>query len=95
MLYASKPVGMLNANGYGLYDVFGLVDEFVLFPGQNPFKIMRDSPSCLKGGNYRVQLSLDENKMYIDPYWKSINFGYSKVNFGFQSGGFRLVRKVK
>lgn len=95
MLYASKPVGMLIANGYGLYDVFGLVDEFVLFSGPNPFKVMRDSPSCLKGGNYRVQLSLDESKMYVNPYWKSVDYGYSKVNYGFQSGGFRLVRKVR
>lgn len=95
MLYASKPVGMLNANGYGLHDVFGLVEEFVLFPGQNPFKIMRGSPSCLKGGNYRVLLSLDESKMYVNPYWKSVDYGYSKVNYGFQSGGFRLVRKVR
>ncbi|MBQ5610279.1 MAG: hypothetical protein IIU83_01635 [Fibrobacteraceae bacterium] len=27
----SKPVGLLKPNGYGLYDVFGLVEEFVLF----------------------------------------------------------------
>lgn len=40
-------------------------------------------------------LSQDENKMYIDSYWKFIDYGYSKVNYGFQSGGFRLVRKVR
>lgn len=95
MNYASKPVGMLKSNGYGLYDVFGLVEEFVLFPGKNPFETMKGVPSCLKGGNFRVLLSLGLNEMYIDPYWKWIDYGYSKANYGYQSGGFRLVRKIR
>jgi formylglycine-generating enzyme required for sulfatase activity len=48
-LYFSEPVGQLLPNGYGLYDMFGLVEEHVLlendiFPGNLGF------PSVRKGG---------------------------------------------
>ena len=47
----TQPVGQLKPNGYGLYDIFGLVWEHVLFEEDNPFSVQRGSPSCLKGGN--------------------------------------------
>lgn len=93
--HMSKPVGLLKPNGYGLYDIFGLVNEFVLFPGKNPFKNLHNTPSCLKGGDYRTRLKHSCNEIYIDPYWKWINYGYSEINFGNAIGGFRLMRKIK
>lgn len=93
--HRSKPVGLLNPNGYELYDVFGLVNEFVLFPGKNPFESLHNTPSCLKGGDYRTRLHHSYNEIYIEPYWKWVNYGYSKINYGSSIGGFRLVRKLK
>jgi len=93
-LHLSKPVGLLQPNGYGLYDVFGLVGEFVLFPGINPFKNQLNSPSCLKGGDYKTRINYKANEIYINPYWKELNYGYSKITFGGGMGGFRLVRRL-
>lgn len=93
--HSSKPVGILEPNGYGLYDVFGLVNEFVLFPGKNPFEKLHNKPSCLKGGDYKVRLKHSYNDVYIEPYWKWIDYGYSKIDYGSSIGGFRLVRKIK
>ena len=90
----SKPVGLLKPNGYGLYDVFGLVEEFVLFELNNPFLKLTNKPSCNKGGNYWTVLSHKIGIVDIDPYWKWLNYGYSKMNFGGAIGGFRLVRRL-
>ena len=94
-MHRSKPVGLLNPNGYELYDVFGLVNEFVLFPGKNPFESLHNTPSCLKGGDYRTRLHHSYNEIYIEPYWKWVNYGYSKINYGSSIGGFRLLRKIR
>lgn len=94
-LYASKPVGLLKPNKYGLYDVFGLTGEFVLFEKNNPFKNHYKTPSCLKGGNLKTRLEKSLYEAHVFPYWKSLNYGYSDFNFGASLGGVRLVRKLK
>lgn len=48
-LFDSEPVGLLQPNGYGLYDMFG-VGEQVLFEEINPFEGLGNRPSCIKGG---------------------------------------------
>lgn len=94
-LHLSRPVGLLQPNGYGLYDMFGLVGEFVLYPGKNPFKRQGNAPSCLKGGDLKTRLRHSVNEIYIEPYWKWLNYGYGEANFGGALGGFRLVRRLK
>lgn len=82
------PVGQLKPNGYGLYDIFGLVKEHVLFEQLNPFNYLlniysKESPSCFKGG------SIHDN-------WENINYGYISPNYHSTNlGGFRLIRKIK
>lgn len=93
--YESEPVGQLLPNGYGLYDVFGLVWEHVLFEEKNPFVALQNHPACLKGGNNRVVSDYKVGKFYSEPYWKQLNYGYSKANLGGMMAGFRLVRKIK
>lgn len=95
-LYEADPVGQLLPNGYGLYDIFGLVWEHVLFEKKNPFKTLNGRPSCLKGGDDQVRENHIWYKAYRNPYWKWINYGYFKSNYS--SGveaGFRLIRKLK
>ena len=58
----SEPVGQLLPNGYGLYDMFGLVEEHVLFNERNPFNGLYGSASSLKGGNNRIVLNNPEKK---------------------------------
>jgi formylglycine-generating enzyme required for sulfatase activity len=96
-LYDSNPVGQLLPNGYGLYDIFGLVWEHVLFEDRNPFKILKNRPSCLKGGDNTVLLNKDENNIFhaTIPEWKDIDYGYFKSNYnGGVAAGFRLVRNI-
>ncbi|WP_072828299.1 SUMF1/EgtB/PvdO family nonheme iron enzyme [Fibrobacter sp. UWB12] len=90
----TQPVGQLKPNGYGLYDIFGLVWEHVLFEEDNPFSVQRGSPSCLKGGNNRALLEPTLEVTY-EPYWKIINYGYSAPNYtGGRAEGFRLIRNI-
>ena len=93
--FESEPVGQLQPNGYGLYDIFGLVWEHVLFEEKNPFVALQNHPACLKGGNNRVVSDYKVGKFYSEPYWKQLNYGYSKANLGGMMAGFRLVRKIK
>ena len=91
----TQPVGQLKPNGYGLYDIFGLVWEHVLFEEDNPFSVQRGSPSCLKGGNNRALLEPSPGVTTSEPYWKDINYGYSKPNYtGGRAEGFRLIRNI-
>ncbi len=79
----SAPVGLLHPNKFNLYDIFGLVEEHVLFEELNPFKYYRGSPSCFKGGN-------------LHSNWQYINYGYTTANYySANLGGFRLIRKLK
>ena len=96
-LYDSSPVGQLLPKGYGLYDMFGLVWEHVLFEERNPFKILKNRPSCLKGGDNTVLLNKDYNNIFhaTIPEWKDIDYGYFKSNYnGGVAAGFRLVRNI-
>ena len=85
---ATEPVGQLRPNGYGLYDIFGLVEEHVLFEQSNPFNYLlnnysKESPSCFKGG------SIHDN-------WEYINYGHKSPNYHSTNlGGFRLIRKIR
>lgn len=90
----SKPVGLLKPNGYGLYDVFGLVEEFVLFELNNPFLKLTNKPSCNKGGNYWTVLSHKIGIVDIGPYWKWLDYGYASPNYAAGMSGFRLVRRL-
>lgn len=93
--YESEPVGQLKPNGYGLYDIFGLVYEHVLFEERNPFKGLKDRPSCLKGGDNHVKKEYERNSFDMSAYWKWINYGYYKSNYnGGMDAGFRLIRNI-
>ena len=91
--YESEPVGQLLPNGYGLYDMFGLVEEHVLFK-KNPFPTLYGRPSCLKGGSNQVKKD-EKNTFDMNPYWKDVNYGYYHSNYnGGMDGGFRLIRNI-
>ena len=91
----SEPVGQLLPNGYGLYDMFGLVWEHVLFEEKNPFRFLEGRPSCLKGGDNHVKKN-KENSFDMNPYWKLLNYGFYFSNYnGGMPAGFRLIRKLK
>ena len=93
--YESEPVGQLQPNGYGLYDIFGLVWEHVLFEEHNPFKKLKGRPSCLKGGDNHVELDFNTSMHTLEPYWKWINYGYSYPNYSSDAyAGFRLIRNI-
>ena len=91
----SEPVGQLLPNGYGLYDIFGLVQEHVLFKEKNPFQYLKGRPSCLKGGDNYVKKIYVRNSYDTSPYWKWIHYGFYMSNYnGGQAAGFRLIRNI-
>ena len=90
----SEPVGLYEPNGYGLHDIFGLVEELVIFEQSSLIKqkciwfevligksnkAIHSCPSCLKGGGR------------IDDNWQDINYGYYSYE---ETGGFRLIRNI-
>ena len=91
----SKPVGQLLPNGYGLYDMLGLVEEHVLFEEKNPFSAPRNKPSCVKGANDRTEQEWKPASKSSGPYWKDVNYGYYRGNDNEGlPAGFRLVRNI-
>ena len=94
LIFTSEPVGQLQPNGYGLYDIFGLVWEHVLFEETNPFSVLRGTPSCLKGGNNSISLKENNPNDAIVTSWQTINYGYSSSNTGAARAGFRLIRNI-
>ena len=90
----SDRVGQKKPNGYGLYDVFGLVEEHVLFESYNPFPAHRGLPSCKKGGQYQIEAEecLSFSNGFHNPCWKQYNYGYSEI--GPMPAGFRLIRNI-
>lgn len=73
--------------------MFGLVEEHVLFEEKNPFKFLKNRPSCLKGGNNQVRKEYKRGS--TSPYWKWINYGFYTSNYnGGKPAGFRLIRNI-
>lgn len=77
----SRPVGMKKPNGYGLYDMMGLVCENVMLPGKSIFG--NEIASC-KGG-------------FLYDSLQNLNFGAHQNNYlGYNKyQGLRLVRVLK
>ena len=90
----SDKVGQKKPNGYGLYDMFGLAEEHVLFESYNPFPAHRGLPSCKKGGQYQIEAEECRtfSNGFHNPCWKQYNYGYSEI--GPMPAGFRLIRNI-
>ncbi len=80
---ATEPVGQLQPNGYGLYDIFGLVWELVLLEGPDFGYTLH--PYCRKGGDNYI------GTRWGYPRWENITYGFSEYA---TSGGFRLIRNI-
>lgn len=92
-LYYTEPVGQLQPNGYGLYDMFGLVREHVLLK-KSLFRLNGAHPYCLKGGSYRVSLKDEPSNPFICPNWNKFNYGTYFPGFRCLMAGFRLIRNI-
>ena len=90
--FETEPVGQLTPNGYGLYDMFGLVQEHVLLKSRL-FRGDLGFASCLKGGDYHVSLE-DGSDDTLSPYWKWISYGYYEPGHQGYGAGFRLIRNI-
>ena len=104
----SGPVGMFSPNGYGIYDVFGLVKEHVLFEENNKMKrrcevyYVTSSPKPHKGVIYHPQrfpktksvdyLSCFKGGGNLYDNWEKINYG--TIDYSSDLGGFRLIRNI-
>jgi formylglycine-generating enzyme required for sulfatase activity len=88
----TEPVGQLTPNRYGLYDMFGLVQEHVLLKS-SLFRGDLGFASCLKGGDYHVSLE-DGSDDTLSPYWKWISYGYYEPGHQGYGAGFRLIRNI-
>ena len=91
-MYYTEPVGQQKPNGYGIYDIFGLVEEHVILK-----KYLSGNfsyPSCKKGGGYYVNTNDDTNVITGYPNWKEFNYGYYYPGHSGVRLGFRLVRNI-
>ena len=104
----SGPVGMFSPNGYGIYDVFGLVKEHVLFEENNKMKrrcevyYVTSSPKPQKGVIHHPQrLPRTKSVDYLSCFkgggnlydnWEKINYG--TIDYSSDLGGFRLIRNI-
>ena len=106
----TEPVGQLLPNGYGLYDVLGLVEEHVLLEDHNwlrPNSYIMINP----GGPERAEICRPGDCPYclkegencpsclkgggLFHNWKRINYSYrSEDRYTGYSGGFRLIRNI-
>jgi len=93
------PVGQLLPNGYGLYDMFGLVEEHVLFQPHNRLREPFRFPMEI--------VVLDDYKCHYDDCpsclkgggtrdnWEQIDYSYCAIDeYTGYSGGFRLIRNI-
>ena len=106
----TEPVGQLLPNGYGLYDVLGLVEEHVLLEDHNwlrPNSYIMINPSgperaeICRLGDCPYCLKEGENCPSclkgggLFHNWKRINYSYrSEDRYTGYSGGFRLIRNI-
>ena len=88
--YNSEPVGQLQPNGYGLYDIFGLTEERVLL--KKELFCNFSYPTLLKGGTYTIDTT-GKSDLQSRPYWKNLNYGYFGTGALIFSG-FRLIRNI-
>ena len=88
-VYSTEHVGQLKPNGYGLYDMFGLVEEHVLL--KKIFSGNFRYPSCRKGVGYHWAL---EDNMFGIPQWNDITYGYFYPGHSGVRAGFRLIRNI-
>ncbi len=98
--YESGPVGQLKPNKYDLYDIFGLVEEHVLFEQPHRFKrspgikyelkrLPKGKPICVND----CPSSLKGGRK--DENWTNVDYGFLRLNDnGFAIGGFRLIRNI-
>ena len=86
----TEPVGQLLPNGYGLYDMIGLVQENVLLKKYLRYNF--SNISCMKGGGYRVVTAPNISFNNIS-YWKDFDYGHYKSGSSLLAG-FRLIRNI-
>ena len=99
----SEPVGQLQPNEYGLYDMLGLVEEHVLLEEHNwprpvvdliytliPFSQEKESFKC-----YDEDCPSCLKGGGLLSNWKKISYSYSTPDYYTDySGGFRLIRNI-
>ena len=101
--YESGPVGELLPNGFGLYDIFGLVEEQVLFEKHNVLRdnaILMVDPRSIAERERNPFRCIDDCPACLKggihrSDLERINYGYiSNDYYPKYAGGFRLIRNI-
>lgn len=101
--FESGPVGELLPNGFGLYDMFGLVEEQVLFEKHNVLRdnaILMVDPRSIAERERNPFRCIDDCPACLKggihrSDLERINYGYiSNDYFPKYAGGFRLIRNI-